>query len=112
MVDATRAFGEERALNGLSITVEPGQIHAIIGLNGAGKTSLMRAAVGMISLDSGEISVLDGTSDWSRVGHMIDDPFAYPELTTTENIAASARLHGLTRDAAAAPATSGRSFSR
>ena len=61
----------------------------------------MRAAVGMIGVDSGEISVLDGTHDWSRVGHMIDYPFAYPELTTSENIAASARLHGLTRAAAA-----------
>ncbi len=101
VVDAKRKFGEERALDGLSIAVEPGQIHAIIGLNGAGKTTLMRALVGMVALDSGRIDVLDGTDDWSSLGHMIDDPFAYPELTTNENIAASARLHGLARTAAA-----------
>ncbi len=105
-----KAYGTERALDGLTLDLRPSEIHAIVGLNGAGKTTLMRASVGMLRPDSGDVRVFGADPDavdaatWARVGQMIEAPFAYRELTVTEGLVAAARLHGLGRDAADAAA--------
>ena len=97
----TRSFGTDRALDGVDLTVDTGQIHALVGLNGAGKSTLMKLLLGMLRPDSGSAMVLGesvanaGPAIWSRVGHLIETPFGYPELTTTENVIAAARLQGL-----------------
>jgi ABC-2 type transport system ATP-binding protein len=97
----TRSFGAEFAVDGIDLEVGTGEIHAIVGLNGAGKTTLMRLLLGMLHPDSGKASILgcdteDATSAvWGRVGHLIEVPFAYPELTVEENIMASALLHSV-----------------
>lgn len=102
--DAAKAYGDLHALAGLSLTVEPGEIHAIIGLNGAGKTTAMKAAVGHTVLDSGFVSLFgvraadSGDGEFARLGFVIDQPFGYPELTVRDNIVLAARLHGLGRD--------------
>jgi ABC-2 type transport system ATP-binding protein len=106
-----RHFGETVALDDLSLTVENGEIHAIVGLNGAGKTTLMRILLSMSATDPGGggaarilgVNVdVAGAAVWSRVGHMIEYPLAYPELTVRQNLVAAGRLHGLTRPAAVA----------
>ena len=97
----TRSFGAEIAVDDIDLEVGTGEIHAIVGLNGAGKTTLMRLLLGMLHPDSGIASILgydteDATSAvWGRVGHLIEVPFAYPELTVKENIVASALLHSV-----------------
>ncbi|WP_062290048.1 ABC transporter ATP-binding protein [Demequina phytophila] len=109
---AVRAYGDLRALDGLSLTVEPGQIHAIVGLNGAGKTTAMKAMVGHTRLDAGEVRLCGtplaqaGPAVFARLGFAIDQPFGYPELSVRDNVVHAARLHGLDRDAAAAAARS------
>ena len=60
----------------------------------------MRVALGMIRADAGQVTILGadlarGEPEWSRVGHLVDPGFGYPELTMTENLYAAARLHGL-----------------
>ncbi|MGC4175482.1 ABC transporter ATP-binding protein [Demequina sp.] len=99
LTGAVRTYGELRALDGLSLTVEPGEIHAIIGLNGAGKTTAMKAMVGHTQLNSGEVAILGSTSpgpaEFARLGFVIDQPFGYPELTVHDNVAFAARLHGM-----------------
>lgn len=109
MTDATKAYRDLRALTSLNLTVEPGEIHAIVGLNGAGKTTAMKAVVGHTSLDAGAVSLFGvpaadaGSPEFSRLGFVIDQPFGYPELMVRDNIVYSARLHGLgRRDAQAA----------
>ncbi|WP_062467572.1 ABC transporter ATP-binding protein [Demequina maris] len=110
--DAVRAYGDLRALDGLTLTVEPGEIHAIIGLNGAGKTTAMKAVVGHTRLDAGEVRLFDvpaaaaGLATLARLGFVIDHPFGYPELSVRDNIVHAARLHGLPREPAAAAASS------
>ncbi len=100
-LDLHRRYDDLRALDGLTLDVSVGEIHAIVGLNGAGKTTFLRAAVGMTRVDAGELRVLGvpvadaGPSVWTDVGHMIEHPFAYPELTVHENISAAGQLHGL-----------------
>lgn len=96
-----RKFGDETAVAGIDLTVEFGEIHAIVGLNGAGKTTLLRLLLGMIEPTEGEALVLghearSAPSDlWRSVGHLIETPLAYAELTVRENIAAGALLNGM-----------------
>ncbi len=100
---ATRNYGELRALNGLTLTVAPSEIHAIIGLNGAGKTTAMKACVGQSRLDAGAATLFGqpidkaGPAEFRRLGFVIDQPFGYPELTVSDNLTLAARLHGVTR---------------
>src|SRR5215216_6154926 len=53
----TKTFGSVTANNDVSIKIEKGTIHAIVGENGAGKSTVMRIAYGFYTADSGEIFV-------------------------------------------------------
>jgi branched-chain amino acid transport system permease protein len=53
--DVTKSFGAVRALDGVSITAEPGQITGLIGPNGSGKTTLLNVIAGVYPADSGEV---------------------------------------------------------
>lgn len=97
--ELSRGFGPTRAVDGVGLIVEPGQVHALVGLNGAGKSTLMRLLLGMIRPDQGTIFI-DGfplagfpSALWSRVGHVVEAPFAYPELTVRANLTMAAHLH-------------------
>ncbi len=104
------ALGGLTVLDDVSLNVGPSEIHALVGLNGAGKTTLMRILLGMLTPDRGTAHLTGvrvsaaGERVWSRVGHMLETPFAYPELTARENVYSSARLHGMGREAAGAAA--------
>jgi ABC-2 type transport system ATP-binding protein len=97
----TRSYRDDLAVDHLDLEVGSGEIHAIVGLNGAGKTTLMRMLMGMVKPDSGR-ALLDGRDvaaaspgTWAHVGHMIENPFGYLELTVVENVRAAARLRGV-----------------
>jgi ABC-2 type transport system ATP-binding protein len=103
----SRTFRGGAGIRDVDLTVEAGQIHAIVGLNGAGKTTLMRVAFGMLRADSGTVT-LDGfdlraapRELWTGVGHLIEHPLAYGELTGRDNLLLAARLHGAGRRAPA-----------
>ena len=90
----TKRFGAVVANDNLSITVESGTIHAIVGENGAGKSTAMRIAYGFYKADSGEI-VVDGQVREIRTPHdaialgigMVHQHFMLIEpMTVTENI--------------------------
>ena len=104
----SRSFGDDHAVRALDLEVRRGEIHALVGLNGAGKTTLLRLLLGMLRPDAGSARVLgveatDATAvQWRRVGHLVETPFAYPELTVRRNLAAAGLLHGLDRDGLAA----------
>ena len=87
-----------RAVDGLSLCVEQGEIYAFLGLNGAGKTTTIRMLLGMVKPTSGEARVL-GTrirvgerKPWASVGYLVETPNAYPELSARENLEAIRRL--------------------
>ena len=54
-----KSYGETRAVDGVSITLEPGRVHALVGENGAGKSTTLRMLAGVERPDQGEMS-LDG----------------------------------------------------
>ena len=102
-----RRFDGHVAVDGLDLDVHAGEVHAVVGLNGAGKTTLFRLLLGMLRPDAGHARVLGteatgATPDvWRRVGHLVEAPLAYPELTVRENLTAAALLHGMGAGAAA-----------
>lgn len=99
----THSFGTYPALDDLSVNVESGEVLAMVGLNGAGKTTALRVLTGRLRPDHGKAAILDhNPADLSqhfarRFGHFVGAPLAYPELTVTENVRNAARLHGLDR---------------
>ena len=56
----TKRFGSFTALDGLDLTVEPGQVHGFLGPNGAGKSTTIRVLLGMLRADGGTAEVLGG----------------------------------------------------
>ena len=55
LIDIHKHFGPVRANDGVTMRVEAGTIHGLLGENGAGKSTLMKVLAGFISADSGEI---------------------------------------------------------
>lgn len=99
-------FHGRPAVDDLSLRVDRGEVLALIGLNGAGKTTALRVLAGRLRPDAGAGHVLGAPSlrlppaVAARFGQLIDAPLCYPELTVRENLILAARLHGLDRRAA------------
>jgi len=94
----TKRFGDVLAVDSIDLRVGVGEIYGFLGLNGAGKTTTIRALLGMISPSAGEVKVLEqavgpnGRGPWAKVGHLVESPSAYPELTVRENLDIARRL--------------------
>lgn len=73
---ATKSFGKNKALTNVSLRAGPG-VTAVLGQNGAGKTTLIRSALGLLSLDSGSVSLFGQAASRregrERVGVMLQD---------------------------------------
>lgn len=99
----SRRFGDERALVDVDVTVGAGEVVALVGLNGAGKSTLMRLLLGMLRPDTGTVEALGqpaaraGAAVWGRVGHLIETPPRYRELTVRESVYSAAQLQGRDR---------------
>ncbi len=97
--DLGKRYGDVTAVEHLSLRVAQGEIYAFLGLNGAGKTTTIRMLLGMIKPTSGTACVLQtrvrlgSREPWARVGHLVEMPHAYPELTVYENLEVARRLH-------------------
>ena len=89
------------AVDAVDLRVDRGEIYGFLGLNGAGKTTTIRALLGMIRPSAGGVSLFGepigpgGRGPWRRVGHLVEAPAAYPELTVRENLEIARRLHGV-----------------
>jgi ABC-type multidrug transport system ATPase subunit len=108
LVSVTRRFGEQLALDSVSIHVRPGDCYGFIGHNGAGKTTAMRIALGLQRADSGRV-IVDGfdareypREARARMGGLIETPGFQPALDASANLTLLARLQGLSTQAARA----------
>lgn len=87
-----KSYGETRAVAGLDLTVQGGEIVGLIGPDGAGKTTTMRIALGLLRADAGTVTVfdIDATSGIQgikeRLGYMPQRFSLYPDLTVAENL--------------------------
>jgi ABC-2 type transport system ATP-binding protein len=97
----SKSYADVRAVDAINLRVGIGEIYGFLGLNGAGKTTTIRALLGMIRPSEGNVKVFGqavgphGRGPWDRVGHLVESPSAYPELTVRENLEIARRLHGI-----------------
>lgn len=80
----TKTFGSKRAVDGVTMTLEPGHVYAMLGPNGSGKTTWMKMAAGLMKPTSGEISFQGspiGVESRSRIAYMSTEPYFYAWMT-------------------------------
>jgi ABC-2 type transport system ATP-binding protein len=101
--EVRKRYGVTVALDGVSLTVNAGELFGLLGPNGAGKTTLLSIASGLLDADSGTVR-LDG-QPFNRnerelrrlVGIGTQDLAIYPDLTARENVRFFGNLYGLDR---------------
>jgi drug efflux transport system ATP-binding protein len=103
----TRRYGAVTALNGLTFDVRPGEMFGLIGPDGAGKTTTIRLACGLLKPDAGTVAILgrnpvtDHRAVTGDIGYLSQRFSLYGDLTIDENIAFFAEIHGVKGFAAA-----------
>ena len=103
----TRRYGAVTALDGLTLDVRPGEMFGLIGPDGAGKTTTIRLACGLLAPDRGTVSMLgrdpvaEHRAVTGDVGYLSQRFSLYGDLTIDENIAFFAEIHGVKRFAPA-----------
>jgi ABC-2 type transport system ATP-binding protein len=99
----TRSYGAVRALDGVTLAIRRGEMFGLIGPDGAGKTTAIRLACGLLRPDAGRVQVLgrDPARDRGEItgliGYLSQRFSLYGDLTIDENIAFFAEIHGLSR---------------
>ncbi len=104
MLDAahlSRSFGTRLAVDDVSFQVAPGETYGLLGPNGAGKTTTIRLVCGLLSADTGEVTVsglqvrATTTAGKAQIGYVPQDVSLYPDLTARENLSFFGRLYRL-----------------
>lgn len=101
----SRSFGQDDVLSNVTFTVDPGDIHGLIGPNGVGKTTLLRIVAGLMKPTTGSVSVLGGDpTDWDvkrQIGWIPGgERTFYLRLSGLENLVFFGRMYGMTANAA------------
>lgn len=101
ITDLVKQYGEFTAVDGVSLDVQPGQIHGFLGPNGAGKTTTIRMIAGLLKPTAGRIVVnghdLMTAPELAKasLGFVPDRPFIYEKLTAGEFLRFHGGLYGL-----------------
>ena len=97
----TKSYGTKRAVDGLSLRIQAGEIYGFIGHNGAGKTTTLKACCGILGFDEGEIYV-DGISVKEnpleckkRIAYLPDNPDIYAYMTGIQYLHFIADIFGV-----------------
>ncbi|CAO3360431.1 urea ABC transporter ATP-binding subunit UrtE [Azospirillum melinis] len=96
------SYGESEILHGLDFAVEPGEIVAVMGRNGMGKTTLMKSLMGIVPARSGAIRIggteITGLKSYERVAkgvaYVPQGRMIFPAMTVQENIETGLGVHG------------------
>ena len=104
----TKVYGEKRAVDDLSLHIQPGEIYGFIGHNGAGKTTTLKAVAGILRFDAGELyingrSVKDAPLDCKReIAYIPDNPDLYEFMSGIKYLNFIADIFGVGADDRAA----------
>ena len=97
----TKAYGDKKAVDDLSLHIAPGEIYGFIGHNGAGKTTTLNSIVGILQFDSGEITI-DGISIKAdplackrKIAYIPDNPDLYEFMTGIQYLNFIADIFGV-----------------
>jgi ABC-2 type transport system ATP-binding protein len=96
----TKRFGDRLVVNEINLQVAPGSVYGLLGRNGAGKTTLLRMILGLLTPDSGSVSLFGrpapagdpATRD--GVAGFVEEPRFYPYLSAQRNLELLAQLDG------------------
>ncbi len=100
----TKTYGDVKAVDDLSLQINPGEIYGFIGHNGAGKTTTLKSAVGILGFDSGEIFI-DGVSVKEnpveckkKIAYIPDNPDLYDFMSGIQYLNFVADIFGISAD--------------
>jgi ABC-2 type transport system ATP-binding protein len=98
--ELSKTFGKVRALDGLNLTVHPGEVHGFLGPNGAGKSTTIRILLGLIRATGGRIELF-GVDPWQEAGkvhrrlaYVAGDVALWPGLTGGQCLDVLGATHG------------------
>src|SRR5262249_25588951 len=86
--DLRKSFGATAAVDGVSFAVEAGRVHALLGENGAGKSTVVKLLAGLIAPDAGSIEVAGSAVriDSPRAAHRLGIQTAFQEMTLVRDM--------------------------
>ena len=93
----TKVYGTRKVVDGVSMTINKGDIYGFIGKNGAGKTTFMRMILSLASITNGEVELFDGKNILevgNKIGSLIEAPGLYKNATAYENLKRFSILYG------------------
>ena len=93
-----KTFDGRVALDDVSLTVESGATHVLLGSTGSGKSTILKIILGLVRPDSGDVRV----EPRARIGYVVQDGALYPHLTAGRNVTLPARAAGWSADEQAA----------
>lgn len=94
-----KRYGSTVAVNGVSLTVQRGEVFAFLGPNGAGKTTSIKMIAGLLRADRGQVTVCghtmhnNGLAAKAKMAYVPDQPFLYDKLTGREFLDFVARMY-------------------
>ena len=97
----SKSYGNLKAVNGISLSIPKGEMFGLVGPDGAGKTTTIRALCGLLKSDSGNISLMDFDIKKNRkdiqnnIGYLSQKFSLYEDLTIDENIEFFAEIHNI-----------------
>ena len=94
----TKSFGSVQALDGISFTVEPGQVFGFLGANGAGKTTTMRIVLDILKPDAGSVTWRErdaATLPRRTWGYLPEERGLYPRMKVLDQLVFFASLYGV-----------------
>src|SRR5262249_35458788 len=102
LVELRKTFGRTIAVDGVSLTVEPGEFLTLLGPSGSGKTTTLMTIAGFESPDSGEVRLngrdITGLAPYQRgIGVVFQNYALFPHMTVFENVAFSLRMRDVAR---------------
>ena len=100
----TKTFGDQKAVDNLTLHIQPGEIYGFIGHNGAGKTTTLKSVVGILQFDSGDI-LIDGKSIKEDpiackkiMAYIPDNPDLYDYMTGIQYLNFVADIYGVSKE--------------
>jgi ABC-2 type transport system ATP-binding protein len=93
-----KVYGTKVAVEGLSLTIEPGTMFGLLGPNGSGKSSSIRMMIGITRPDSGTVRLFDqpfARSALARIGYLPEERGLYKKMKVVDQLVFLGQLHGL-----------------